>query len=523
MPRITRKQQKVFAVNATNNGVFGSLQANDPTHSQDPDVIQSRTAYSNGWDDATYSAEKLPPLEEFQGLQYLFSRQIAYLMQEGIPEWDTNTTYYKGSLVKAIQNDGSFILYASLVDNNAGNLVTDTTKWVITNTSTNFHQGIPNWRADVIYSDGDWVKQEIDGKWTIFESLQNNNLNNQVTDTDYWQTKPFGLGLPLFSHCWYDYEINDQSWVRSDTFSWQDGSFYEDAYDHLVDDIDGITSTTETVGSYTVTYYQATDGHKIVLPDQETTVANIYAESGVAWYYILDTTNQRFKLPRTKYGFTGLRDGVGNYVEAGLPDHNHTVNCNFTRWGSGATSAYGWGAGDGGGWTVTPYDVTNASSSNPIYGNSNTVQPPATQMYLYFYVGQFTQTATEQTAGLNASLFNGKVDLDGSNATFKHIVETYSNGTNWYRKWSDGWIEQGGRVTTGSWAGSESLLVPYNDTNWSVFITVSRNNFGGTADGYNYFGTAEPGSNSGFNWATVGHGGTQAFHPFQWYACGYKV
>lgn len=27
-----------------------------------------------------------------------------------------------------------------------------------------------------------------------------------------------------------------------------------------------------------------------------------------------------------------------------------------------------------------------------------------------------------------------------------HIVETYSSGTSWYRLWSDGWLEQGGRI-----------------------------------------------------------------------------
>ena len=89
MPKITRKQQKVFAVNASNNGVFGSLQANDPVYSQDPDAIQGRTAYSNGWNDATYSAEQLPPLEEFQALQYLFSRlslsSSPIPMMHGIP------------------------------------------------------------------------------------------------------------------------------------------------------------------------------------------------------------------------------------------------------------------------------------------------------------------------------------------------------------------------------------------------------------------------------------------------------
>ena len=37
--------------------------------------------------------------------------------------------------------------------------------------------------------------------------------------------------------------------------------------------------------------------------------------------------------------------------------------------------------------------------------------------YLYFYVGDFSQTATEQTAGLNSSLFNGKADLNLANVS----------------------------------------------------------------------------------------------------------
>ena len=37
--------------------------------------------------------------------------------------------------------------------------------------------------------------------------------------------------------------------------------------------------------------------------------------------------------------------------------------------------------------------------------------------YLYFYVGNFTQTAIENTAGLNAELFNEKVDVDFDNMT----------------------------------------------------------------------------------------------------------
>jgi len=456
MPRITRKQQKVFAVDATNNGVFGSLQANDPVHSQDPDVIQSRTAYSNGWNDATYSAEKLPPLEEFQALQYLFSRQLAYLMQDGIAEWDTNTTYYKGSLVKAIQSDGSFILYASLVDNNQGNLVSDTTKWVITNTSTNFHQGIPNWRADVIYSEGDWVKSYNSSTgWMIYESRENSNLNNAVTDTDYWSPKPFTSEFPLLMHSWFDHEVDDTSWLRADTFSWQDGTVYTNAYNHLVDDIDGISPSTETVGSYTVTYYQATDGHRICMPDQETTLANIYNESGVAWYYVLDTANTRFKLPREKHGniVEKYKNGKSWYriysdgwCEQGgflygdsdsnnkpvsflkeFSDTNYSLNATVVNHSDSYSGSTGGATNDYvvvcspllEARTSSGFKVCRLSNNRDVYwtasGYISNVVENNQYRYLYFYVGQFSQTATEQTAGLNAELFNGKMDLDLGN------------------------------------------------------------------------------------------------------------
>ena len=64
-------------------------------------------------------------------------------------------------------------------------------------------------------------------------------------------------------------------------------------------------------------------------------------------------------------------------------------------------------------------------------------------MYLYFYVGNFTQTAIEQTAGLNAEMFN---DLN-AHKVIEFQIPTASNGYTWYRKYADGWVEQGGRCT----------------------------------------------------------------------------
>lgn len=294
--------------------------------------------------------------------------------------------------------------------------------------------GFYPFRADVSSAIGGYplnallLNIDSNGRVSFMQSLVANNTYNYVTNPEYidgvhWRQLDIGVSkLPLLIHTWTDHLLNDIQWLRADTFSWQSGAVYVAVYNHLVDDIDGVSASTEVIGSYTITYYQASDGHKIVLADQEATVANIYNESGVAWYYVLDTTNQRFKLPRTKYGFTGLRDTVGKYVEAGLP--NITGYAGWTT-GSNGNSKTNYGAfkvsfggtakasqSSGAGNISLDFD---ASLSNSIYGASTTVQPPATQMYLYFYVGNFSQSAVEQTAGITTTQLNAKVDLDAGN------------------------------------------------------------------------------------------------------------
>lgn len=61
-----------------------------------------------------------------------------------------------------------------------------------------------------------------------------------------------------------------------------------------------------------------------------------------------------------------------NTVEAGLPDHNHTVS-HFGHWGGGTYSVFYQEEGD---QTVT-LTTSNASANNNIYSKSNTVRPSA--------------------------------------------------------------------------------------------------------------------------------------------------
>lgn len=156
MARLTRKNIKVFAGNASNNGVFGSLQANNPTLTNDVERIQSLQAWEDGWDSATSTAEKLPPLEEFQGVQYVTTYQQAYIMQEGIPEWSASVTYYKGSITKEITATG-FILYSSNLDNNKGYLLNNTAYWTKVFDSSDPYA----FASETVNIFGD---QEIDGK-----------------------------------------------------------------------------------------------------------------------------------------------------------------------------------------------------------------------------------------------------------------------------------------------------------------------------------------------------------------------
>lgn len=118
MPKIARKHQKIFASSASNNGVFGSAQVGTKVLSNDLDTLQGLSAFLNGWNDAVISGQRLPPLEEAQTLDYIATYQLAYLFQEGIPEWNTSATYYQNSIVK---KTGTYQLYGSIVDNNTGN------------------------------------------------------------------------------------------------------------------------------------------------------------------------------------------------------------------------------------------------------------------------------------------------------------------------------------------------------------------------------------------------------------------
>lgn len=126
MAKITRKTAIQFGSSAGVNQIaqFGSLLAGSPTFSTDPAVIQALANWTQGWFSAVENVNS-PAIEDMNAFCFVLAYQMAYQMQEGIPEWDSGTTYYIGSLV----NNGSGVVYLSTTNANLNHAVTDPANW----------------------------------------------------------------------------------------------------------------------------------------------------------------------------------------------------------------------------------------------------------------------------------------------------------------------------------------------------------------------------------------------------------
>lgn len=129
--KIQRHTQKIFGGNAPTDdlAVFGSFKTGNPIYTDNIGDLQS-PAYEKGWS-AALAANEAPFMEEMNGVQYVFSKQLAYLFQEGIPEYDANTEYFTGAMAKGFNTDNVPVIYRSLTDNNIGNDLSNAAHWEV--------------------------------------------------------------------------------------------------------------------------------------------------------------------------------------------------------------------------------------------------------------------------------------------------------------------------------------------------------------------------------------------------------
>ena len=250
---------------------------------------------------------------------------------------------------------------------------------------------------------------------------------------------------------------------------------YPDFYNKVLEEYNQAT-TTEIFNGVTVKVH--TNGHKFYNIADKEAIDEFFNTMGSAWFYGVDTANERIFLPRNNYfeQVTGGVSEVGQSVEAGLP--NITGTLQSCGWESDvATGAFYNNGSKKGASGSDQRTIVNldASRSSAVYGNSDTVQPNAVKKLLYICVGN-----TTNYEGVTDVVNQGMEILEQINEGFVHkdsmqevpcVIETYVNGFSWYRIWSDNWCEQGGDIANDD--VTITLLKPFANTNYTCICVCS--------------------------------------------------
>lgn len=220
------------------------------------------------------------------------------------------------------------------------------------------------------------------------------------------------------------------------------------------------------------------------------------SQAGNCQYYSDGDGSTTFRVPCIKTYFKSAEtlEEAGTYIKEGLPNLEGTT----TPWAfqnsltptgvfsQEGTSHHAYNDTD------TPSGaklIFNASNYNPIYGSSEHVTPETFTILVGVYaigvvqsIGQADQESIlSAITALEASVIksiNGKVPVNGNVDLGSESILTENwqseDGLNWYRKYSDGWILQGGKVTYGG--GDQQVVIqlntPFTTTTYVPQVTL---------------------------------------------------
>lgn len=291
--------------------------------------------------------------------------------------------------------------------------------------------------------------------------------------------------------------------------------------------------------------------------------------SNVAYYS--DYSDTQFRMPLFR-GYLKA-DSASGYIKQGLPNITGTIDEAYGGYGAwGGSGAFSIVNGSnvstrgGGGGNVNDKDVTfNASRSNAIYGRSSNVTPETSKMLVGVYAfntvvnaaivdsSQKLSNHLHSSAALNfltvgypwadssgallvlrsvnytdnpggfqlvahdaASDFSltGKTNgnLTWGGKPIIRLVESWKSGNSWYRKYSDGWLEQGGGFSFSEQVGTITFHKAFSNTN---YFAVASPSTGGSGANFNAALYSRTTTNFVFNSMIA-----KACSGF-WYACGY--
>lgn len=134
----------------------------------------------------------------------------------------------------------------------------------------------------------------------------------------------------------------------------------------------------------------------------------------------------------------------------------------------GSSDNFGYGHISGG---LSPKLNINASSSSPVYGRSSTVQPePHEWVMCVVAYGVATNVGSVDIQNVMSAVNAVQAQVDEIPTPKAYVTETHVSGTQGYRVWSDGFIEQWGKVNVPGENFDKTLTFqkPFKDSSYNI-------------------------------------------------------
>lgn len=339
-----------------------------------------------------------------------------------------------------------------------------------------------------------------------------------------------GAQLPLLATIDLDYKLSGDAaigWaLAGSTLS---GNTYTSLWSAMKAAYDRSTAANET--HYNKIYSVRTDavtGWRFVTIDVYNSASSAIGES---LGHVLDTNAKTIRL-RTSWQSYDLpihdTRFIGQVLDETLPNvkgelasiGNTRGNVNSSTEAIYITAKFRGQYGGGGGRAEGEESniLFNANRSNHAYSGVSPyrdnawVRPQSKNLLRYYKVGNTITNVENIDVGTILDSISDMVYASEFVETKRIVTATWRSGKNWYTKYSDGWIEQGGQFTMSGTGYDLTFNTPFSTTDYT-FLAIKTDITGG----YQYDAV------NGFTNRTVKGGHVYSFNKGtnDWMACGY--
>ena len=473
---------------------------------------------NRGWGATIELTDSKPPMEWFNGAFNRVDRHMLYLLQQGVPEWSNKVTYPVDAVIKY-----NGVLYIATNENNNAKPSTNTTKWKkLLDEASLTKKGIVQLNSAVNSVSESEAATPLAVKKAYDLASNAQNSANTANDTakkaydkannSYPKTGGIVEGL-IKSNQPKTYDIvASKDWLRAVSNTFPKAILAHEAGGGgfaIVTGADdaklGKTANLTFASWNGVGFAPMQTGDKEDKAINSTVVVN--CRLGTV-YAMGDFYAQGKKLiKQDEYGM-----GHQNLSLTKISDNLNEQNASF--FGSTYVNMPE---------SIKPYIKNGSGVAGVILPYRTTSDGWKFSSRFFTEVGVspsklFYQECDQGTWKKPTQLITD--ENIKSHIGSAHIIETYASedGSSWYRKWSDGFIEQG-IVKTGTFNMStvHNLIKPFSNANYTIILNALFNN-----DNFSVPVSARQKTSTTFtSEAFRGAGGNVTYTTLTIYACGY--